>query len=286
MADLGATKATEAHDPAATTTVETTPKAHASSELHHDPETAGVMARPTGWMYKPWKLGPLKLSWYASPMTQLVLVAFVCFLCPGMFNAINGIGAGGQVDATVADQANIALYSTFCVVGFTAGSIVNRLGVKLTLSFGGIGYFIYVASFLAYNHTQNAGFNIFAGALLGVCAGCLWAAQGAIMMSYPEERNKGKYIAVFWMIFNLGAVIGSLVGHFSGNIVRTRLTSVDSPWAEHQQLWRHCHGRYVCRLHGTHDPWSRYSLVLGERQTCHSQRWLQSDSDEASDMEE
>ena len=116
------------------------------------------------------------------------------------------------MDPTVANNANIALYSTFCVVGFSAGSIVNRLGVKITLSFGGIGYCIYVASFLAYNHTQNAGFNIFAGALLGVCAGLLWAAQGAIMMSYPKEKHKGKYISVFWIIFNLGAVIGSLVG--------------------------------------------------------------------------
>jgi hypothetical protein len=31
------------------------------------------------------------------------------------------------------------------------------------------------------------------------------------MMSYPPEKNKGKYISWFWMIFNLGAVIGSLV---------------------------------------------------------------------------
>ena len=34
---------------------------------------------------------------------------------------------------------------------------------------------------------------------------------GAIMMSYPLEQSKGRYISWFWMIFNLGAVIGSLV---------------------------------------------------------------------------
>ena len=42
---------------------------------------------------------------------------------------------------------------------------LNETGVKTTLSFGGFGYFIYVASFLSYNHNQNAGFNIFAGKL-------------------------------------------------------------------------------------------------------------------------
>lgn len=73
--------------------------------------------RPNGWKYKSLKLGSLELPWYASPPVQLVLVAFVCFLCPGMFNAVSGMGGGGQVNANAADKANTALYSTFAVVG-------------------------------------------------------------------------------------------------------------------------------------------------------------------------
>lgn len=38
---------------------------------------------PKGWRYKQLKIGPLKLPWYASPQVQLIMVAFVCFLCPG-----------------------------------------------------------------------------------------------------------------------------------------------------------------------------------------------------------
>ncbi|ORZ16007.1 major facilitator superfamily domain-containing protein [Lobosporangium transversale] len=49
-----------------------------------------------------------------------------------------------------------------------------------------------------------------AGILLGLGAGCIWVTQGAMMMSYPTEDNKGKYIACFWSIFNLGAVLGSV----------------------------------------------------------------------------
>ncbi|KAL1861897.1 hypothetical protein Plec18167_001316 [Paecilomyces lecythidis] len=168
-----------------------------------------VVGRP--WMYKRLKIGPWTLPWFASPEIQLVLVSFVCFLCPGMFNAVNGLGGAGQLDTTAVSDSNTALYSTFAVVGFFAGSIANRIGLKLTLSFGGFGYFLYVAALLSYNHNQNVGFLIFAGALLGVCAGLLWCAQGAVMMSYPLEKDKGKFIAVFWVIFNLGGVIGSLV---------------------------------------------------------------------------
>lgn len=43
---------------------------------HHD-------AAPRGWMYKARKVGPLTIPYYASPKAQLLLVAFVCFLCPG-----------------------------------------------------------------------------------------------------------------------------------------------------------------------------------------------------------
>lgn len=39
--------------------------------------------RPKGWRYKRVKLGPIKLPYYASPEAQLLLVSFVCFLCPG-----------------------------------------------------------------------------------------------------------------------------------------------------------------------------------------------------------
>jgi MFS family permease len=128
-----------------------------------------------------------------------------------MFNALSGLGGGGQVNPDVNNSANVALYSTFASVAFFAGTIANRLGIKLTLSFGGLGYCIYAASLLCYDHTSNAGFVIFSGGLLGVCAALLWTAQGAIMMSYPAEGVKGRYISIFWMIFNLGAVLGSLV---------------------------------------------------------------------------
>jgi MFS family permease len=174
-------------------------------------QEADIVLPPNNWRYRTLKIGTYALPFYASPQIQLVIVSFVCFLCPGMFNALSGIGGGGNVNTKAADDANTALYSTFAVVGFFAGTFTNVIGIKLALSFGGLGYCIYVASFLCYSHTANSGFTIFAGALLGVCAGLLWCAQGAIMMSYPPESSKGKYISWFWMIFNLGSVIGSLV---------------------------------------------------------------------------
>ena len=64
----------------------------------------------------------------------------------------------------------------------------------------------------AINIHHNAGGFVFAGgAILGVCAGLLWTAQGSLMLSYPTEIQKGRFISIFWTIYNLGAVIGSAV---------------------------------------------------------------------------
>jgi len=177
----------------------------------HD-DTTDSISLPQGWRYKQLKIGSLKLPWYASPKFQLFMVAIVCFMCPGMFNALGGMGGGGKADAKVADDMNVALYSTFAVFGYFGGVFVNWLGVRLCLAFGGSGYALYAIALLVSEHSTRVGaFNIVAGAILGVCAGLLWTAQGTIMISYPQENQKGRYFAWFWAIFNLGGVIGSLI---------------------------------------------------------------------------
>lgn len=162
------------------------------------------------WYNRRLTIGPISLPPYSAAHVQLLMVSIVCFLCPGMFNALQGLGGGGQVETATANKANLTL-SAVSIIGFFYGAVCNWIGVDKTMSLGGIGYSVYAASFLCYNHTKNSGFVIFAGALLGACCNCLWAAEGAVMVSYPEEGSKGRYIAIFWVIFNLGAVIGSII---------------------------------------------------------------------------
>ena len=39
----------------------------------------------------------------------------------GLFNALTGLGGGGQVDPTISAKANTALYATFSVGAFFSG---------------------------------------------------------------------------------------------------------------------------------------------------------------------
>ncbi|KAK4052325.1 hypothetical protein OIO90_004406 [Microbotryomycetes sp. JL221] len=146
---------------------------------------------------------------WAHTLTQNAVVALSCFMCPGMFNALSGIGGGGQVDPTAANNGATALYSCFAVTSFFSGVILDRLGGRLTLSLGAAGYALYIGSFLSYNINANGNFVVAAGAILGVCAGLLWTAQGTLTLAYATEAAKGKYIACVWIIFNLGATIGN-----------------------------------------------------------------------------
>jgi len=197
-----------------------------------DEEPIGALGRPEGWMYREIKIGPIRIPWYASPKTQLTMVAFVCFMCPGMFNALGGLGGGGKADAKTADDmVSAPIFSEIHKIAFASLNIAS-------LEHRPVQYFCclwflrwqhrqqigrQIHSIIRWNRllhlchrspvhsTHTGGFSIFAGAFLGVCAGLLWTAQGTIMLSYPNEGSKGRYFAWFWAIFNLGGVIGALV---------------------------------------------------------------------------
>ena len=136
----------------------------------------GIYERPTGIR-----------GIYSHPITQVSLLGFVCFMGPGsvlsiiifnyflsvvlgLFNALNGLGAGGQVDSTTSANANSALYATFAAGAFFSGyvivtlhmyppsiqpiytrSINNKLGSRLTLLLGITGYSLYIGAFLCVN---------------------------------------------------------------------------------------------------------------------------------------
>ncbi|KAG2145806.1 MFS general substrate transporter [Suillus clintonianus] len=164
-------------------------------------EQAEIFERPKGWR-----------GIYHHPVTQVCLVGLVCFMCPGIFNSLSGLGAGGQVDATTSANATATHYATLAFFAFFSGSVHNVLGSRLCLFLGTCGYPLYIASYIATNIHPGAGdFVVVTGAISGICAALIWTAQGSLIMAYPTEAQKGTFIGYFWAIFNLGSVVGSSV---------------------------------------------------------------------------
>ncbi|ORZ20264.1 major facilitator superfamily domain-containing protein [Absidia repens] len=143
---------------------------------------------------------------YNSPTFQVFLVGFICFCCPGMFNALTGMGGAGKSSTESVNNAQTALSVTFTVCSLLGAPIYNIFGHRVIIP-AALCYVLYVGSFL----TDSDAFTIATGAILGIGAGFLWTAQAGIMMSYPNESEKGKAFSIFWMIFNLGATIGAAI---------------------------------------------------------------------------
>ncbi|THH12989.1 hypothetical protein EW146_g7186 [Bondarzewia mesenterica] len=129
-----------------------------------------------------------------------------------MYNSISGIGGSGQLDPTVAANATVALLAATAVAAFTVvPTTFDILGPRGCLLISGWTYPLYAGSLLCYNHTKNSAFVIASGAILGIGAALLWTAQGDIMLSYPPEHQRGRAIALFWVIFNLGGAVGGFI---------------------------------------------------------------------------
>ncbi|EIN11170.1 hypothetical protein PUNSTDRAFT_98209 [Punctularia strigosozonata HHB-11173 SS5] len=144
-----------------------------------------------------------------------------------MYSAISNLGAGGTQDVSLSDTSNGVLYGLFAATGLISGGINNLLGPRLTLFLGTLGYALYTGALWCFQTQGTRWFLIFAGAVLGVTAALLWSAQGAVMMSYPLEKDKGKAFAIFWAIFSFGSFIGSIIA-LAINIESGKLDAVST----------------------------------------------------------
>ena len=154
---------------------------------------------------------PLPAS-FRTGMGQNIIIGFVCFCCPGMFNAMQGLGNAGGSDPTIGAFMNAALYACFAIFGYFGGLLFNTFGNRIMVFFGGLTYMGYAVGVYLWGQNESLGWlAITLSALLGVGAGCLWTAQGAMTMSYATEDAKGLYTTIFWVIFNAGAMIGGLM---------------------------------------------------------------------------
>mmetsp|Transcript_38588 Transcript_38588/g.83911 ORF Transcript_38588/g.83911 Transcript_38588/m.83911 type:complete len:480 (-) Transcript_38588:252-1691(-) len=140
---------------------------------------------------------------------QVGILGVACLCGPGMWNAI--ISIGGGTDPQVASISTSLLYVCFAVTSLLAPVAVNIMGPARSLFLGSLGYPCFVGALLLYRTHALAAPVIVAGAINGIAAGILWTAQGQIMMGYPSAQQKARFMALFWCVFNSGAVIGGLI---------------------------------------------------------------------------
>jgi len=149
-------------------------------------------------------------QWMTKSIVQIVVIGFLAFCGPGMFNAMSGLGKAGSDDNTVAAVANGCLYFAFSFVGYFSGAIFKMIGPRLCFVFGGLCYAVYSIC-VFYTTDERYWLAAIGGLVLGCGAGVFWTAQSTLMMAYATNKEKGMYTAIFWAIFNAGGVIGGFM---------------------------------------------------------------------------
>lgn len=152
--------------------------------------------------------GPRKRTWYRTTLFNAFVIGTVGFMAPGLWNALNSLGAGGAREPYLINAANALVFGLMAIFCFLGAPIANRLGLAWTLVLGAIGYPVYSAGLYCNNRFGNVWFVIVGAAACGISAGLFWASEGAIALGYPEPEKRGKYMNI-WLWFRTG---GPLVG--------------------------------------------------------------------------
>ncbi|OQE37204.1 hypothetical protein PENCOP_c010G08004 [Penicillium coprophilum] len=150
-------------------------------------------------------------SWYRSIPFQIAVASGVSFTAPGMWDALNNLGAGGAAEPYAVSAANALVYGLFAVVCIAAGAINNRIGLRYGLILGAVGYPIYGAGLYTNNYHPTTWFLLFGSALCGISAGFFWAAEAAIIIGYPSPKERAFYIAVWQTAKSSGPIIGGAI---------------------------------------------------------------------------
>ncbi|RAL09408.1 uncharacterized protein BO97DRAFT_351842 [Aspergillus homomorphus CBS 101889] len=150
-------------------------------------------------------------SIYRSIPFQIAIASGVSFTAPGMWDAMNNLGAGGAAEPYAVSAANALVYGLFSIVCVAAGAINNRIGLRFGLVLGAIGYPIYGAGLYTNNYAPTTWFMLFGSALCGISAGFFWAAEAAIIIGYPSPQDRAFYLAIWQTAKAAGPIVGGAI---------------------------------------------------------------------------
>lgn len=74
-----------------------------------------------------------RVVWYRGTIFSAFMVAATAFTCPGIFGALNGMGAGGGASPGVSNAANAIVFAVIAVGSLFVGAICNQITPKWTL---------------------------------------------------------------------------------------------------------------------------------------------------------
>ncbi|UQC86616.1 major facilitator superfamily transporter [Colletotrichum lupini] len=151
------------------------------------------------------------VKWYRSTFYNMTILGLCNLAAPGIWGAMNSLGAGGAASPKVVNAANALTFCLMVVSCYFSSVIVHYIGIKGALIFGTIGYAPFAAGLYTNNRYGVEWLMLLGAALCGISAGVFWMAEAAIAIAYPEPWNRGKALG-YWLTYRLcGQILGGAI---------------------------------------------------------------------------
>ncbi|KAH6656322.1 major facilitator superfamily transporter [Truncatella angustata] len=174
---------------------------------------------------KPPKSERQPVKWYRSTFYNMTVLGLCNLAAPGIWGAMNSLGAGGAASTQLVNAANALTFCLMVVTCYFSSVIVHYIGIKGALIFGTLGYAPFAAGLYTNNRYGNEWLMLLGAALCGISAGVFWMAEAAIAIAYPEPWNRGKALG-YWLTYRLaGQILGGAI-NLGINVNRNEAGSV------------------------------------------------------------
>ena len=126
---------------------------------------------------------------------------------------IIGLGAGGSRPSNIpiVDRINVVSGSLISAFAFIGGSLINKIGPRLTLTIGVSGYPLYTGALWFLDRGEGVSFPYFAAVCHGICAALFYSTAGYVVSTYSPENERGRYIGFSWVANAIGSIVGSSI---------------------------------------------------------------------------
>ncbi|KZF18927.1 hypothetical protein L228DRAFT_286164 [Xylona heveae TC161] len=148
---------------------------------------------------------------YRSTLYQAIVLGFISFTQPGIWTALNYLGAGGLASPFFVNAANVITFAIMVFFSPISAILGNRLNIKWILVFGTLGFAPYSAALYCNSVYGTEWFLLFGAVTCGFSAAALWTSEAAIGVGYPELKNRGFYIAIWLSLNKIGQIIANSI---------------------------------------------------------------------------
>ncbi|EEB89602.1 hypothetical protein MPER_12280 [Moniliophthora perniciosa FA553] len=141
-----------------------------------------------------------KRKWYRTTMFNAHVIGIVGLTAPGLWNAMNALGAGGAREPYLVNAANalvFGLMGIFCLLGAT-GSGMDTCTWSCRIP-------DLLRRFVYQRQIRES------VAIDGISAGLFWASEAAVAVGYPEPSKRGRYLNVWVWWRTLGPIVGGAI---------------------------------------------------------------------------